>query len=254
MAYYLQQGGLYLDMTNHPKDRKPNERKRLHRRPDGTYYCRGYSAWEPEQPSGKKANRIHWNYASTTPQWAIDSNTELTGERAISNPAWMYTTETGTVSNTTTGTNSIDLCGQSSTIDLEVLTVQRESQTDPQRELKMFSAFDHVLKIGIASPVREIRPCTSESEAQRDFRIANTAGSIYHNLSTGILQSDCNALTKSYAQMRVAWANNSVAMMSVSSSDNDLHNMWQVYNAAAWRSSVHESCRDIRHQHDKDSM
>ena len=121
----------------------------------------------------------------------------------------------------------------------------REGRTDLQREQKIFSAFDHVLKIGIASPVKEIRPCISESEAQRDFRIANIAGLIYHNMSTGILQSDCNALTKTYAQMRVAAANNSVAMMAASSSDNDLHNTWQVYNAAAWRTSVHESCRDI---------
>ena len=372
MAYYLQQGGLYLDMTNHtvrnfvyPNDRKPNERKRLHRRPDGTYHCRRYSAWEPELPSGKRANRFHWKYAATTPKWAIDSNTEVSGERAISNPAWMYATETGTVSNST---NSIELCEQSSAIvaevakannesklgtfkeqhlnlnmsgltmakidqleqlkgliekrclrsnrakkpkpevitvviplsaksaalcmvdgqttlddlefdlassgwvhcseqwtlhakgepidlrstiseagikDLEVLTVLREGRTDLQREQKIFSAFDHVLKIGIASPVKEIRPCISESEAQRDFRIANIAGLIYHNMSTGILQSDCNALTKTYAQMRVAAANNSVAMMAASSSDNDLHNMWQVYNAAAWRTSVHESCRDI---------
>ena len=52
-------------------------------------------------------------------------------------------------------------------------------------------------------------------------------------------------MTKSYAQMRVACANNTMAMMSVSSSDNDLHNIWQVYNAAAWRCSVHETCRDI---------
>jgi len=57
MAYYLQQGGLYLDMTKHtvrnfvwPKDRKPNERKRLHRRPDGTDHRRRDSAFEPEQP------------------------------------------------------------------------------------------------------------------------------------------------------------------------------------------------------------
>ena len=124
---------------------------------------------------------------------------------------------------------------------MEVLTVQREGRTDLQRELRMFSAFEHV----IGSPVREIRPCISESEAQRDFRIANIAGLIYHNLSTGILQSDCNTVTKSYAQLRVACANNTMAMMSVSSSDNDLHNMWQVYNGATWRSSVHEACRDI---------
>ena len=52
-------------------------------------------------------------------------------------------------------------------------------------------------------------------------------------------------MTKSYAQMRVACANNTVSMMSVSNRDNDPHNMWQVYNAAAWRSSVHEACRDI---------
>ena len=58
MAYYLQQGGLYLDMTNHtvrnfvwPNERKPNERKRLHRRTDGTFQCRRYSAWWPEHTS-----------------------------------------------------------------------------------------------------------------------------------------------------------------------------------------------------------
>ena len=45
--------------------------------------------------------------------------------------------------------------------------------------------------------------------------------------------------------MKVACANNTVAMMSVSSSDNDLHNMWQYYNTAAWRRAVHEACRDI---------
>ena len=54
-------------------------------------------------------------------------------------------------------------------------------------------------------------------------------------------------MTKSYAQMKVTCANNTVAMMSVLSSDIDLHkvNMWQVYNAATWRRSVHEACRDI---------
>jgi hypothetical protein len=46
--------------------------------------------------------------------------------------------------------------------DLEVLTVQREGRTDPQRELRMSSAFQHVLKIGIASPARENIPCISE--------------------------------------------------------------------------------------------
>ena len=73
------------------------------------------------------------------------------------------------------------IISKSGIIDLEVMTVQRESRADPQRELRMFSAIEHVLKIGIASPVREIRPCISESEAQRDFMIANIAGLIYHN-------------------------------------------------------------------------
>ena len=70
---------------------------------------------------------------------------------------------------------------------LEVLTVQREGLTDLQRELRMLSSFEHVLKIGIVSPVREIRPCISESETHGDFRIANTAGLIYNNLSIGSL-------------------------------------------------------------------
>ena len=64
-------------------------------------------------------------------------------------------------------------------------------------------------------------------------------------MSTGSPQLDYDAVTKGCAQMRVACANNTVAIMSVSNGDNDLHNMWQIYNAAAWRSSVHEACRDI---------
>ena len=49
MAYYLQQGGLYLKMCNHSRKdwlphaaRKPNEAKRLRRKPDATWSCRRY--------------------------------------------------------------------------------------------------------------------------------------------------------------------------------------------------------------------
>ena len=69
MAYYLQQRGLYLDMSNHtrtnwvpPSMRKSNNNKRLRRKPDDTWACRRYDPGEPELPSIKKAIRVSWQH------------------------------------------------------------------------------------------------------------------------------------------------------------------------------------------------
>jgi hypothetical protein len=95
MAYYLQQGELYLRMSNHdkknwvpPASRKPNEAKRLMRKPDATWSCRRYKPFEPELPSGNDANRMNWSYAADTPKWATATVTQLLGTKAISEPRW----------------------------------------------------------------------------------------------------------------------------------------------------------------------
>jgi len=95
MAYYLQQGGLYLDMSNHSQrdwvphaERKPNEARRLRRKPDATWSCRRYNPLEPELPSRKATNRMKWKYAVDTSKWATATETQLTETRAISEPAW----------------------------------------------------------------------------------------------------------------------------------------------------------------------
>ena len=74
MAYYLQQGGLYLNTSNHsrkdwmpPASRKPNEARRLKRKPDATWACRRYTPNERELPLHKPANIMNWKYASDTP-------------------------------------------------------------------------------------------------------------------------------------------------------------------------------------------
>jgi hypothetical protein len=93
MAYYLQQGGLYLKMCNHSiKDwlpqavRKPNEAKRLRRKPDATWSCRRY------KPQGGW-HTMNWKYATDTPTWAKAGGNQLTGLRAISDPGWMSEAE-----------------------------------------------------------------------------------------------------------------------------------------------------------------
>ena len=82
-------------MSNHsrkdevpPANRRPNETKRLRRKPDATWACRRYKPREPELPSLKPANRMNWKYASDTPGWATATETQLIGTRAISEPAW----------------------------------------------------------------------------------------------------------------------------------------------------------------------
>jgi hypothetical protein len=89
MAYYLQQGGLYLEMCNHTRKdwlpqeaRKPNEAKRLYRKPDATWSCRRY------KPQGRW-HTMNWKYATDTPTWATATENQLTGLRAISDPWWM---------------------------------------------------------------------------------------------------------------------------------------------------------------------
>ena len=87
-------------MSNHsrrdwipPASRKPNEAKRLRRKPDATWACRRYTPNECELPSNKPANRVNWKYASDTPEWATATETQLVGTRAISDPAWVTATE-----------------------------------------------------------------------------------------------------------------------------------------------------------------
>ena len=108
--------------------RKSNDTKRLRRRPNGTFHCRRYKPCEPERASGKKANRFHWKHYPSTPQWVVGTNTDLTVERAISDPSWVYSTETGTVSNNIKGAKSIELCEQDATIVADVTEANNESK------------------------------------------------------------------------------------------------------------------------------
>ena len=95
MAYYLQQGELYLKMGNRskknwvpPANRKLNGAKRLMRKTDATWSCRRYKPFEPELPSGKDANRMKCNRHN---KWATATVTQLLGTKAISSPGWATT-------------------------------------------------------------------------------------------------------------------------------------------------------------------
>ena len=69
--------------------RKPNDAKRLTRKPVATWSCRRYKPQEDEWSSHKPANRMNWKYATDTPTWATATENQLTGSRAISDPWWM---------------------------------------------------------------------------------------------------------------------------------------------------------------------
>ena len=136
MAYYMQQTGLYLDMRDHPtrnwvprKDRKPNDTKLLHRRPDGRFHCRRYMPCEPEQPDVRQeSQQVSLEAPPGTPQWVIGTNTDLTGERAISDPPWVYAAKTGATSNNISGAKSIELCEHNAAIVADVREANNESK------------------------------------------------------------------------------------------------------------------------------
>ena len=60
----------------------------MRRKPDATWSCRRYKPQEDELSSHKPANRMNWKYATDTPTWATATENQLTGSRAISDPAW----------------------------------------------------------------------------------------------------------------------------------------------------------------------
>ena len=118
------------------------------------------------------------------------------------------------------------------------------------KETQVYSAIEYALRSCIATPVRELKPTESESEEDRDIKIANIAGLLYYkvkaNATKGLL---CNVteVQKTCVQMRIALARTAAnnAFSDELWQVNNLHNLWQVYNAAAWRDAVHVACRDI---------